>query len=57
MIGVGFAILTTIQVLALSKLAKSQSRSDHVESYVMLTDAIDTTLERTIEGYFKENQS
>ena len=54
MVGLGFTFLTAIQVTALTKLAKSKSRADHVESYVMLTNSIKLTLERTIEGYYKE---
>ena len=54
MVGIGFAILTSIQIFALSRLAKTRSRADHVESYVMLTHAINLSLERTVEGYFKE---
>ncbi len=51
---IGFISLTALQIFALSKLAKNRSRADHVESYVMLTKAINLSLERTIDSYFKE---
>ena len=54
MIGLGVLNLTTLQVIVLSRTAKNNSRSDHIESYVMLTTSIKTALENTVEGYFKE---
>lgn len=53
-ISLGFAVLTTFQVSALSKLAKVNSRSDHIASYVMLTKTIEMTIEHTIDGYYRE---
>ena len=49
-----FVSLTVLQIFALTRLAKSRSRADHVESYVMLTKSINLSLERTIDSYFKE---
>ena len=54
LIGLGIAALTAIQVAVLSKLAKNDSRADHVESYVMLTNSIRESLENTIQGYFMQ---
>ena len=54
LIGLGFALLTAVQVAALSNLAKNNSRSDHVENYVMLTNSIRGSLENTVEGYFMQ---
>ena len=54
MIGIVILILTGFQVAVLSQLAKSDSRKDHVESYVMLTNSIKMNLENIIEGYYKE---
>ena len=51
---IGFVSLTVLQIFALTRLAKSRSRADHVESYVMLTKSINLSLERTIDSYFKE---
>ena len=54
MIGLVIIALTTLQVAVLSQLAKSDSRKDHVESYVMLTNSLRMNFENIIEGYFKE---
>lgn len=54
MIGVVILALTLIQVTVLSKLAKDDSRTDNVDSYVLLTTSIKQNLENIIEGYFKE---
>ena len=54
MIGIGFAVLIGIQVYSLSKIAKINSRADHAESYVMLTESIKETLENSIQGYFMQ---
>ena len=51
---IGFISLTIMQIFALTRLAKTRSRADHVESYVMLTKSINLSLERTIDSYFKE---
>ena len=51
---IGFLSLTVLQIFALTRLAKNSSRADHVDSYITLTQAINLSLERTIEGYFKE---
>ena len=52
MIGLGIAILTTLQVIFLSELARKDSRADHVNTYVMLTKTINQSLEGSITGYF-----
>ena len=54
MIGLGIIALTAVQVTVLSRLAKKDSRSDHVETYVMLTTSIKESLENTIQGYFMQ---
>ena len=54
MIGLGIVALTTVQVSVLSQIAKNNSRIDHVESYVLLTNSIQMAFERIIDGYFKE---
>jgi len=54
MIGLGIILLAGLQVAVLSQIAKKNSRQDHVENYVMLTTSIKESLERTIEGYFKQ---
>lgn len=54
MIGIGFGALTAIQVLALSSIARANSREDHVSSYTRLSSALDLALENTIEGYYKD---
>ena len=54
LIGLGFALLTVIQVSSLSKLAKKNSRADHVENYVMLTNSICSSLENTLQGYLMQ---
>ncbi len=54
LIGLGFALLTVIQVSSLSKLAKKNSRADHVENYVMLTKSICSSLENTLQGYLMQ---
>ena len=54
MIGIVILALTLIQVTVLSSLAKSDSRKDNVDSYVLLTTSIKQNLENIIEGYFKE---
>ena len=54
MIGLGIMALTVLQVAVLSQLAKKDSRADHVENYVMLTNSIKDSLENTIQGYFMQ---
>ncbi len=54
MIGLGIAALTGIQVAVLSQLAKKDSRTDHINNYVMLTTSIRESLEHTIDGYFRQ---
>jgi methyl-accepting chemotaxis protein len=54
LIGLGIAGLTALQVAVLSQLAKKDSRKDHVDNYVMLTQTIKRSLESTIEGYFMQ---
>ncbi len=54
LIGFGFAVLTTIQVMSLSRIARNNSRDDHVENYLMLTTSMRQTLENTISGYFMQ---
>ena len=54
LIGLGIASLTVIQVAVLSKLAKDDSRKDHIENYLVLTNSIRESLEHSIEGYFKQ---
>ena len=54
LIGFGFTVLSAIQVLALSRIVKNNSRNDHVENYVMLTSSIKGSLENTISGYFMQ---
>ena len=54
MIGLGIMLLASLQVAVLSQIAKKNSRQDHIENYVMLTTSIKESLERTIEGYFKQ---
>ncbi len=54
LIGLGITTLTVIQVAFLSKLAKDNSRADHVASYVMLTNSIKESLENTMQGYFMQ---
>ena len=54
MVGLSIIILTTIQVVFLSNLAKNDSRKDNVENYVLLTTSIKQNLENIMEGYFKE---
>ena len=53
-VGIVFLSLTALQIFAISKLAKTRSRADHVESYIMFTKSINLSLERTIDSYFKE---
>ena len=54
MIGLGIMALTVLQVAVLSQLAKKDSRADHVDNYVMLTNSIKDSLENTIQGYFMQ---
>ncbi len=54
MIGLGIMLLAVLQVAVLSQIAKKNSRQDHVQNYVVLTTSIKESLERTIEGYFKQ---
>ena len=54
MIGLGIVALTALQVVVLSKIAKAESRNDHVENYIMLTNSIRDSLENTIQGYFMQ---
>ena len=54
MIGLLIFFITTLQVAVLSQIAKSDSRKDHVESYVLLTETIQTNLENIIQGYFQQ---
>ncbi|MBO4534251.1 MAG: HAMP domain-containing protein [Treponema sp.] len=54
LIGLGIASLTVLQVAVLSRLAKNDSRKDHIENYVVLTNSIRSSLEHTIDGYFKQ---
>ena len=53
-IGLGFAVLTAIQIASLSRLAKNESRSDHVQNYVMLRNSVKESLENTLTGYFMQ---
>ena len=53
-IGLAIATLTGIQVAVLSQLAKKDSRTDHVESYVMLTNTLKESLENTLQGYLMQ---
>ena len=55
-IGIGFAILTIIQVITLSELAKSYSRKENVNSYVRWISSVDAQLEQIIKGFFKDLQ-
>ncbi len=54
LIGLGITALTVLQVTVLSELAKNVSRTDHIDNYVMLTNTIKESLERTMEGYTKQ---
>ena len=54
LIGLGITLLTFLQVTVLSELAKNVSRTDHIDNYVMLTNTIKESLERTMEGYYKQ---
>ena len=56
MIGAGFALLTAIQVFSLSRIAQSDSKADHVESFTILADALKLAMDNTVEGYFKDLQ-
>ncbi len=56
MIGLGFATLTVLQVVLLSRMARTNSRTDHIESYTRLAGAMELALENTVEGYFKDLQ-
>ncbi|MCR5612321.1 methyl-accepting chemotaxis protein [Treponema sp.] len=53
-IGLGFAVLTTIQVSILSNIVRSTSRTDHVNSYMMLTNTITLSFDSMIEGFYKD---
>ncbi|MBQ3922332.1 MAG: HAMP domain-containing protein, partial [Spirochaetales bacterium] len=55
-IGIGFAILTFIQVVTLSELAKSYSRKENVNSYVRWIDSVNAHLAQIIEGFYKDLQ-
>jgi methyl-accepting chemotaxis protein len=55
-IGIGFAILTIIQVVVLSELAKSYSRTENTKSYVRWINSVNALLARTIEGCYKDLQ-
>ena len=52
MIGLGISILTALQVIFLSELAKKDSRADNISKYVLLTTTINNSLEGSITGYF-----
>ena len=54
MIGLLIISITTLQVAVLSQLAKSDSRENNVESYVMLTTSLKMNVEKVIDSYFKE---
>ena len=54
LIGLCIAALTALQVAVLSQIAKAESRTDHVDNYVLLTSSIKDSLENTIQGYFMQ---
>ena len=56
MIGLGFGVLTAVQVFSLGQIAKSDSREDHVDSYNRLANAMNQAISNTVEGYFKDLQ-
>ena len=55
-IGMGFAVLTVIQVVTLSELAKSNSRKENMNSYVRWINSVDAHLAQIIEGFYKDLQ-
>ena len=54
LIGLGITALTSLQVAVLSQLAKKDSRTDHINNYIMLTTSIRESLEHTIDGFFRQ---
>ena len=54
MIGLGFAAIMAVQVVSLSRLAKKNSRADHVESYELLRNTIKESLENSLQGYYMQ---
>ncbi len=56
MIGAGFAIMTAVQVFAISRIAKADSKASNAESYRTLADALKLAIDNNVEGYFKDLQ-
>ncbi len=54
LISLGFVTLTAVQVIFLSRIAKKNSRVDHIENYTALTKVLKESLENTLQGYYMQ---